>query len=379
MREKNGVRLRLEGLGAEKLINELWKENTPLLHIGRSRKRGVEVTVDQVHFRRTEEMAREKGFQVTVLNGGWQQKIKEGLKRHWALWAGFILGGIMAGLSLTYVWQVEIINAGKYAGEVRLFLEEKGIRPGIRQKDVNRAALQEELLWRLPDVKWAFVKMDGVKVLISLEEGVAADKEKKNALDVVAAEDGVLERVTVFSGTAVCRAGDTVQKGQVLIRGEETGKGGEIRQVQAKGEAIARVWVREEIRMPTEEMVTHPTGKEAERILFQTPLGVYTWSEEPDFLMADREYTLLPLPGAWVPVTVVRERFLECSGEWVERDAQEVAGEAEKAAAEALVRAWPETADIDKSIKISMIERGIIEVVASAELTKDIAQYGAAP
>ena len=119
MREKNGVRLRLEGLGAEKLINELWKENTPLLHIGRSRKRGVEVTVDQAHFHRTEEMAREKGFQVTVLNGGWQQKIKEGLKRHWALWAGLILGGIMAGLSLTYVWQVEIINAGKYAGEVK--------------------------------------------------------------------------------------------------------------------------------------------------------------------------------------------------------------------------------------------------------------------
>ena len=196
---------------------------------------------------------------------------------------------------------------------------------------------------------------------------------------MVAAEDGGLERVTVFSGTAMCKEGDVVHKGQVLIRGEETDKDGQVRQVQAQGQAMARVWVRESIRMRTEEMMTTPTGRMEERFLFRTPFGVYTFEKEPDYLMADREYTAYPLPGAWVPVTVIRERMYECSGEWTERNMQEVALEGEKAAKEALVRAWPETADLDKTTKISMIERGIIEVAAFAQMTKDIAQYGNQP
>ena len=379
MKGDRGVKVRLEGLGAEKLINGLWKEGVPLSGIRRTKKRGVDVTVPQAHFRRVKEEAREKGFQVTVLRASYQQKIKKALRKRWGIGAGMAAGLCLAVLTLSCVWQVEMVDAGKYAGEVRLFLEEKGIRPWMRQKDVDTAKLQEQLLWRLPEVKWVFVKMTGVKLQVKLEEGVAARKEKEGPGDIVAAMDGVMERLTVFSGTAMCKEGDVVHKGQVLIKGEETDKDGQVRRVQAQGQAMARVWVRESIRMRTEEMMTTPTGRMEERFLFRTPFGVYSFGKEPDYLMADREYTAYPLPGAWVPVTVIRERMYECSGEWTERNMQEVVLEGEKAAKEALVRAWPQTADLDKTTKISMIERGIVEVVAFAQMTKDIAQSGNQP
>ncbi len=379
MKGDRGVKVRLEGLGAEKLINGLWKKGVPLSGIRRTKKRGVDVTVPQAHFRRVEEEAREKGFQVTVLRVSYQQKIKKALRKRWGIGAGMAAGLCLAVLTLSCVWQVEMVDAGKYAGEVRLFLEEKGIRPWMRQKDVDTAKLQEQLLWRLPEVKWVFVKMTGVKLQVKLEEGVAARKEKEGPGDIVAAMDGVMERLTVFSGTAMCKEGDVVHKGQVLIKGEETDKDGQVRRVQAQGQAMARVWVRESIRMRTEEMMTTPTGRMEERFLFRTPFGVYSFGKEPDYLMADREYTAYPLPGAWVPITVIRERMYECSGEWTERNMQEVVLEGEKAAKEALVRAWPQTADLDKTTKISMIERGIVEVVAFAQMTKDIAQSGNQP
>ena len=146
MKGERGVKVRLEGLGAEKLINGLWKEGICLTDTRRTPKRGVEVTVPQAHFHRVGEEAREKGFQVTVLSASYQQKIKKALRKRWGIGAGMAAGLCLAVLTLSCVWQVEMVDAGKYAGEVRLFLEEKNIRPWMRQKDVDTTELQEQLL-----------------------------------------------------------------------------------------------------------------------------------------------------------------------------------------------------------------------------------------
>lgn len=379
MKERGRVRLLLEGLGAERLINELWKKQVPLARVRRSPKRGVVLESRERDWQLVAKTAGSKGFRVTVLKPGFGQRIRTGLKRRWALAAGLLLGTALSALAFSFVWAVEVENAGAYAGEVRLFLEENNIRPGIPLAGVDAARVQDGLQWRLPRVKWVWVKKEGVRLKIKLEEGVTKEQRPAASGDVVAARAGVLERLTVFAGTPVCKAGDAVEAGQVLIEGREMGRDGAWQQVQAAGEAVARVWASESVRMETRELKTAPTGRQKERILFQTPFGVYTWEEEPAYLLADREYTVYGLPGVWLPVQVVLERVTEVSGEWVARDEAEVAREAQQAAEEALVRAWPGTRDIDKFTKISMIERGIIEVTATAQWTEDIAQYGSMP
>lgn len=377
--KKGGVRLRLEGLGAEKLVNALWAKGMYIRQLRRSKKRGVELETDEKNQRNVEQLAQEKGFQVTVLKDGWQGKLKKALRRRWGLAVGMIVGAALCICSLQYVWNVDVQQAGKYAGEVRLFLAENGIRPGILQSRVDTARLQEALLWRLPKVKWAWVKKEGVTLVVRLEEGVAAEEETTAPGPVVAGEDGVLQRVTVFAGTPVCKAGDSVKQGQVIILGEETGPDGEKIPVRAKGEAVALVQVQKTVRLPAREMITTPTGRTESRWIFATPFGSYTFETEPDYLLADRVYESCPLPGVWLPVTLKKETFLEVSGEWAERDAQELMQEGQKAAEEALIRTWPAAQNIDKSVKFSMIERGTIEVTAFAVLPMDIAQNGLAP
>ena len=376
---KGFVRLRLEGLGAEKLVNTLWEKGIFVQGLRRSKLRGVELEAAERDRQTIVNMAEEKGFQVTVLNAGWKQKLWKRLRKRWGLAVGIVLGAALCIGAMQFVWQVEVLQAGKYAGEVRLFLAEKGIRPGILQKDVDAARLQEELLWRLPRVKWVWVKKEGMALSIRLEEGVAAERRDDTPGPVVAGQDGILERLTVFSGTPAVKAGDSVKKGQVLILGEEEGPGGEKVPVPARGEAVALVQVQSSVRLPTREMITQPTGRQAERWLFQTPFGVYTFQEEPDFLMSDRQYDRYPLPGVWLPVTVIRETFRECSGEWRERKTEEVLLEGQKAAEDALIRAWPAAQNVDKSVKFSMIERGTVEVTAFAVLSMDIAQNGSMP
>lgn len=374
---KGWVRMKVEGLGAEKMLNALWQKRIPLRAVRRSKKRGLVLSVPQRYEQQVKALAEEKGFAVTLLSGGMRQLLYD-MKKRWALAAGLMLGMALAVSSLQFIWLVEVEDAGRYTGEVRLFLQEEGIGPGVAKSRIEPAALQEKLLWRLPEVKWVWVRQEGVRLHIRLEEGIAAEKGEGN-MDVVARMDGVLERLTVFSGTALCREGDAVREGQVLIAGWEEDREGRKVPVRASGEAMARVWLEKRIRMQTEEMITTPTGNVQERILYKTPFGTFTFQPQPEYLMADISSTVLPLPGVWLPFQVIRVRYEECSGEYVERDMETVTKEARKAAVEALVRAWPETADIDKSTKISMIERGSIEVLAVAELTRDIAQYGQAP
>lgn len=376
---KGFVRLRLEGLGAEKLVNTLWEKGIFVQGLGRSKKRGIELEAAEKDRQIIVKTAEEKGFQVTVLKAGWKQKLWETLQKRWGLAVGLMLGAALCIAAMQFVWQVEILQAGKYEGEVRLFLAEKGIHPGMLQKDVDAVQLQEELLWRLPRVKWVWVKKEGMVLSIRLEEGVAAEGADNTPGPVVAGQDGILERLTVFSGTPVVKAGDSVKKGQVLILGEAEGPDGEKVPVPARGEAVALVQVQSSVRMSTRELITEPTGRQAERWLFQTPLGVYTFQEEPSFLLADRLYERYPLPGVWLPVTVIRETFVECSGEWTERNTEEVWREGQRAAEDALIRAWPAAQNVDKSVKFSMIERGTVEVTAFAVLSMDIAQNGVTP
>lgn len=376
---KGFVRLRLEGLGAEKLVNTLWEKGIFVQGLGRSKKRGIELEAAEKDRQIIVKTAEEKGFQVTVLKAGWKQKLWETLQKRWGLAVGLMLGAALCIAAMQFVWQVEILQAGKYEGEVRLFLAEKGIHPGMLQKDVDAVQLQEELLWRLPRVKWVWVKKEGMVLSIRLEEGVAAEGADNTPGPVVAGQDGILERLTVFSGTPVVKAGDSVKKGQVLILGESEGPDGEKVPVPARGEAVALVQVQSSVRMSTRELITEPTGRQAERWLFQTPLGVYTFQEEPSFLLADRLYERYPLPGVWLPVTVIRETFVECSGEWTERNTEEVWREGQRAAEDALIRAWPAAQNVDKSVKFSMIERGTVEVTAFAVLSMDIAQNGVTP
>lgn len=379
MKGKGRVRLRLQGMGAERVLNALWKRGVTLHRVKRSAVRGVEMDVAQKHQQAVEEMARQKGFRVTVLNRGFRTKLWDGLKGRWGLCLGLFLGAGLCLYSMQFIWQVEVEGAGKYAGEVRLFLEEEGVRAGMKKDGVSPLALQEKLQERLPKVKWVWVKQKGAALSIQLEEGVTAEAEDGRPGPVVAAKDGVLERLTVFAGTPVCKAGTYVEKGQVLILGEERRADGTAVAVHAKGQAIARVQVQTAVRMPIRELQGVPTGRQEERILFQTPFGIFTFEPEPEFLLSHRLYESTPAPGAWVPLTVIRETFVECSGVWQERNPEEVAREARKAAEEALIRTWPQAQNIDKFVKCSMIEGGTIEVVATAVLTEDIAQFGGTP
>ena len=116
----------------------------------------------------------------------------------------------------------------------------------------NRSVIRSEkvknaLLSQLPELKWAAVTTKGCTATIHLEEE-SQQKSQVKALpmNLVSVTDGIVQEMTVSRGTPLCKVGEAVTSGQVLISGytdcgltiQVTGAEGEVygltqRQLQA--------------------------------------------------------------------------------------------------------------------------------------------------
>ena len=370
------VQVRLSGLGTEKLLNEARKRGIGLESVRREENRCVTVRCAARDEEKLRALAKEKGYAAGPARPVGALRAARALKKRWGLLLGAGIAAALAAYAMGFVWRVDIENAGAYAGEVRAFLAERGVFPGLRRDAIDLNRLREQLEWRLPKVKWVRTEFSGVALRVRLEEGTPPpDADAAGPGDVIAGEDGLLLRLTTFSGTPQAKAGDFVRAGQVLIRGEERGKNGEMIPVKARGEAQARLWVQVQARLPLQETLSLPTGRMDTRRVIQTPFFSWTGKETPDFLTCDTEIISLPLGGAWLPVTLKREIFLEAALEKRQREMEEVKREGAEAALRMLRELVNPQETVDKWINFSMIEGDTVAVTATAEIWRDIARY----
>ena len=372
------VQFRIKGLSAEKLLNAARQQGISFSQVKREKSRSLLLRCSQKDYEAFRIMAQEKGFEISQAQPVGFLRLEKRLAKRIGLWGGALIVLVLLIWALGYVWEVRVENAGAYLGEVKAFLDEQGIHPGIRRSGVHLSDLRDRLEWRLPKVKWVRVEWQGVSLVVRLEEGVPPPEVASNegAGDVVAASDGLIQRVTAYAGTPTVKAGDFVKAGQTLIRGEERGKDGTAHPVQARGEVIARQWVSAVARVRMTETVSEPTGRRTVLRVVETPAFSCRQEEEPNYLTCDRDREIVPLGGAWLPVWLVRETFAEVSLRPQSRDVEEAKREGAQAAIFALNQALINEETVDKWMKFDMIEGDTITVTATAEILKDIGRRG---
>ena len=369
------VRFGISGLSPEKLLNEARKRGMALDAVARKQDRRVEVSCASRDYASLRALGEERGFSVS-------DPEPVGLFKAWRRLLGRpgLLAGIVCCLGLIlyamgFVWQISIENAGAYAGEVRQFLWENQIYPGVRRSEIDLSRLQEALEWRLPQVKWVRMRYEGVVLVIHLEEGVPpprVETEGKNG-HVVAQADGLLLRLTVYAGTAEAKAGDFVREGQVLIRGEERAGDGSVIPVMARGEAWARQWISVQAQSSLKEIRSAGTGNTSSRNVIKTPFFSLSLQDEPSYLAYDREIEVQRLGGAWLPIWLQREWYLETAQEWETRNTEEAKAEAARLALILLQKRLQNQEVVDKWLEFSMIKGDTIVATATAEIRRDLA------
>lgn len=176
------------------------------------------------------------------------------------LHAGLAIGAVCFALIISVlsgkVWTVRVSGCEKLSQEdIIAAVSELGVRPGVSRKKLNVNVVCDEVMSRIPQVSWISINLNGCAANIEIRESVgeAAEPDDKPC-DLIAASDGQIQTMEIFSGTAIQQQNAAVLKGDLLISGIVENRDGGISTRHAAGYVTAvtrHVLKTESQRLPT--------------------------------------------------------------------------------------------------------------------------------
>lgn len=262
-------------------------------------------------------LCKQKGLEVSVTG-------RNGL--YWklnALWhRPVLLIGLLGMLLLGMYLPSRILFVrveGNAAVPGRLILEtaeQCGIRFGANRRQVRSEKMKNALLEAMPQLQWAGVNTSGCVAVISVRERQEKPAENiaKDVGSIIASRDGVITSITSTRGSSICKVGQAVRAGQILISGY-TNCGISIRADRADGEVFAQTDRQMTVCYPTDRVLRGEIiGTETKysliigknRINFYFSSGISGMS---CVKMYEENYMTLP-GGFQLPVILVKETWV---------------------------------------------------------------------
>ena len=310
------ILLRVQGALLEKLVQRALSEGAVFSRIRRTGKRDLLIETDARSARQFMQLCRCYGYDCREVRRRGRTALLDGLRRRWTLLPGLALGILLCLLALTRLWQVDVEFAAEPSPEIRAqlqsCLEESGVHAGMRLAQIDDDLLEKQLSAQAPGLSHLSVRLQGIRLLVEASPQEPAPRlyDMEYARDLVALRSGVVQQIDVYSGEACVKAGDTVLKGEVLIRGEETvGKyketGEDIKApLGARGRVLARSWVEgfaQGQRTRRETAYTGRTDTACRITMMNLSLPL---RECPGFASQESETEVLPIVGLFLPLQI---------------------------------------------------------------------------
>ena len=195
--------------------------------------------------------------------------------------------------------------------------EECGVRFGVSRRHVRSEKVKNALLSAIPELKWTGVNTYGCIAVISVKERTMANNKDKQygVASIVAKTDGVISSITSIRGTALCRAGQAVKKGQVLVSGY-TDCGLTIKAEVAEAEIFARTHYNLQVVTPVTYQKTISLNPIRKRYYIKIGKKLINFSKDSGISSATcvkmykENYLLLP-GGFQLPLALVTEELTQ--------------------------------------------------------------------
>ena len=247
-----------------------------------------------------------------TLNRRGRSAFIEYARRRRTLPIGLMLCGMLCWLFLGRIWLVDMAFSGEAAHlgnaeALRNAAFSEGVHPGMR-RDIDLDALGQRLLSSAGDYSYVGAHLRGIRLLIEAVPEVPSPAlyDVDAARDLVSDRDGIVLSAEARSGALCVQPGDTVRRGQLLIRGEEQLSKEETRPIAALGEVIVRTWFTGEAALPLCEEHTEYTGRVSACAMLKTPWFSLPLTEGEIFPDQREDVQYLPIGGLFVPLEVQR-------------------------------------------------------------------------
>ncbi|MBR2327388.1 MAG: sporulation protein YqfD [Clostridia bacterium] len=244
---------------------------------------------------------------------------------------GFLIGTALffalIAFCSSFVWDINIYGLETISeSELSAALAKEGVEIGAPLSKINKPYAELAMHIACPKIKWIQIETVGTTVNVYLKESTAPPEtalKEDEITDVVAAKDGVIILAVPHCGIPCVKAGQTVQKGDLLIAGRYMSYQNEELNVHAYGRVMAKTVNVIETQVPLKEEVLEKTGevmrKNSIRI-FSWEIRFYSDTEEIPFksYLCEKEKKQLELFGIKLPVFLYSTAFYETAPQTVE-------------------------------------------------------------
>lgn len=216
---KGTVLIKITGLGSERFINICHHHNIYMKDIVPDND-GYMACLKAKDFLKLKSIIKTTGVHIKILDkSGFPFVSHKYRKRNAFIIGAFLFIGMLVFMS-GFIWRIEINGNLYYSDEMIIdFLHNNDIGIGSNSIIINETALEEKIRQEFNEVIWVSVTSDGTKLSIDVKENItnAMMSEKDIVNDIIATKDGVINSITVRTGTPIVKPGDVVKAGDVLV------------------------------------------------------------------------------------------------------------------------------------------------------------------
>ena len=180
------------------------------------------MTMDNRTWRRLEQLAQSRGDRCRCLSRrGLAVSLARGTRRlpFWIALAFLFLAVLYAP---NRVWFVEVEGNGSIPDrQILAAAEACGVRFWAKAGEIRSEQVKNKILNLVPELQWAGVNFSGGVAIVSVRERLPEEavRDRSTVTNVVAARDGVIVSMSVLGGQSVCRVGQAVRAGELLVTG----------------------------------------------------------------------------------------------------------------------------------------------------------------
>ncbi|MBQ7322181.1 MAG: sporulation protein YqfD [Clostridia bacterium] len=187
----------------------------------------------------------------TVLHGGLPHLLYR-YRRRVGLLLGAFLGAAILIASTQVLWDIRVSgNETMTVRRVKEELRESGLYVGMPLARLNTAKEEMRIQLESECFSWVSINMSGTVAYVEVRERVPTpDGEPLSPANLIASAEGIVEGVEIYTGKSVVKAGQAVQKGELLVSGVYDSQAVGWRVTRAAGHVLARTEHEFEVEIP---------------------------------------------------------------------------------------------------------------------------------
>lgn len=249
--------IEIAGFSIERFLNMAVHRNIYIWNIERQGHK-IRMNVSLKGYKKLKLCARKTGCKIKIKRKVGLPFITYRYRKRKMLPIGIILFIILIYTMASFVWLVEIVGNEKVTSqEIVEHLAENGYAIGGLKYKMNLRSAEKTLMEDFPDILWTGIYFEGTKLMVEVTEIVPEPPrvDRSSPANIIAKSDALILDIITRKGTPLVRQGDTVQKGDILVKGAiPIGEEGEITYVHASADIIAKTYYVIKTELPTKKI-----------------------------------------------------------------------------------------------------------------------------